>query len=510
MYITRLLCLIVLAAVLNICAAARPALPFAPCSRAVKDTVEPVIHGDFADPSVIRVGNIYYATGTSSEWAPHYPLFRSGDLVHWKQSGYIFNKAPDWTSSSFWAPELLYRKGTYYVYYTARKKSDGISCIGVATSDDPEKGFTDRGIIVEFGKEAIDAFMVEENGVWYITFKAYGLDNRPIELLGYQLSEDGLKTVGQAFMLLRDDDRKGMEGQCIVRRNNYYYLLYSAGGCCGLQCSYHVNVARSRTLKGPYTRFEGNPVMAAFDGWKCTGHGTVVTGKNGADYYLFHAYNNRTDVHTGRQGMLARLNWDTKTGWPSFDPVAGEPVRDFSDDFSKGSLGPEWQWDFRHTQPLVRPGKGRLYLSGTAGLENRTGTALTVRPYYGNYEMTTAVLNRNSALKGLTVYADADQAVGIGIKNDSIEVWCVKDNIRRVLGRVKVNGLPTCYLKMTVTDGQRLGFYWSGNQRSWNEVRVADAGISQFLPPWDRSSRPGLLQQGTGPAAFGFFRIRYF
>lgn len=509
MYITRLLSFIVFTVAFHIGAAAYPVLLPDLRTRAVNDTVEPVIHGDFADPSVIRVGNTYYATGTSSEWAPHYPLFKSGDLVHWKQAGYIFNKTPEWASSSFWAPELLYRKGTYYLYYTARKKSDGLSCIGVATSEDPGKGFTDRGPVVEFGKEAIDAFMVEENGVWYITFKAYGLDDRPIELLGYQLSDDGLKTIGEPFMLMRDDEKKGMEGQCIVRRNNYYYLFYSAGGCCGLQCSYHVNVARSRTLKGPYTRFEEDPVMAAFDGWKCTGHGTIVTDKSGADYYLFHAYNATTDVHTGRQGMLARLNWDKQTGWPSFHPVSGEPASGFSDDFSKESLGPEWQWDFRHTQPLIRSGKGRLYLSGTADPANRTGTALTIRPYDANYEITTVVLNHNPALKGLTLYADADRSLGIGIKNDRIEVWCVKDTIRRVLSSVKVNGALPCYLKMTVKGGMASGFYWSKDPQHWKEIPVEDAGIPGFLPPWDRSSRPGLLQQGTDPAAFGFFRIRY-
>jgi hypothetical protein len=33
----------------------------------------PVIAGDMADPTVIRVDNTYYATGTSSEWAPYHP-----------------------------------------------------------------------------------------------------------------------------------------------------------------------------------------------------------------------------------------------------------------------------------------------------------------------------------------------------------------------------------------------------------------------------------------------------
>jgi xylan 1,4-beta-xylosidase len=45
----------------------------------------PVIRGDVPDPSVIRIENTYYATGTSSEWAPFYPMFTSKDLVNWKQ-----------------------------------------------------------------------------------------------------------------------------------------------------------------------------------------------------------------------------------------------------------------------------------------------------------------------------------------------------------------------------------------------------------------------------------------
>ena len=101
------------------------------------------------------------------------------------------------------------------MYYTAKRKSDGVSCIGVATTKDVKKGFTDHGIVVEFGKEAIDPFVVEDNGELFITWKAYGLDNRPIELLGCRLSDDGLKLEGTPFMLMRDDEKpSGSEDQC--------------------------------------------------------------------------------------------------------------------------------------------------------------------------------------------------------------------------------------------------------------------------------------------------------
>ena len=124
----------------------------------------PVIPGDFADPTVVRVGDTYFATGTSSEWAPHYPIFESEDLINWKYVGPAFSTKPEWTKGSFWAPELYVLDGKIYLYYTARRASDGISYIGVATTDDIRKGFRDHGCLIEYGTEAIDAFILEDEG----------------------------------------------------------------------------------------------------------------------------------------------------------------------------------------------------------------------------------------------------------------------------------------------------------------------------------------------------------
>src|SRR5262245_11584214 len=87
----------------------------------------PVIPGDYADPSVIRVGDTYYAAGTSSEWAPFYPLHVSRDLVNWEPIGHVFTRMPEWAAASYWAPELFHHDGTFFVYYTARRKSDNVS-----------------------------------------------------------------------------------------------------------------------------------------------------------------------------------------------------------------------------------------------------------------------------------------------------------------------------------------------------------------------------------------------
>jgi len=473
------------------------------------DSIYPVIPGDFADPSVIRVGDTYYAVGTSSEWAPHFPMFVSKDLKHWQQKGYVFDKNPEWTSSSFWAPELLHYKDLFYVYYTARRKGDGQSFIGVATTPSLGQPFTDHGIIVEFGKEAIDAFIIEEKGKRYLTFKAYGLDNRPIELLGYELSEDGLKVLGEPFSILRDDERKGMEGQCIVKRGEYFYLLYSAGGCCGAGCSYHVNLARSKSVKGPYEVYEKNPLLAGYGSWKCTGHGTIVTNANGEDFYLYHAYSQTADVFTGRQGMLAKVEWNND-GWPAFEPISGEKPTGLRDDFTGKKLNQYWQWDFRHASASPQLKKGELLLDGQLLADNPVGTVLTIRPVAPNYAISTQVTNENDALKGLTIYGDANAAVGLAVQGHELIVWSVNKSEKSLITHIPVAAAKGIHLRIQVSDGSRLKFSWSPDAEAWNDIDTgSDYFDASFLPPWDRSPRPGLSQQGNQPACFEYFRIDY-
>ena len=495
-------------------APARQASTLLATRQAGNQQENPVILGDFADPSVIRVGKVYYATATSSEWAPHFPLFQSSDLLHWQPIGYVFSTTPAWAASSFWAPELVYRHGTYYVYYVARRKSDGVSCLGVATSKDLAKGFTDKGVLLAFGREAIDPFVLVDNGQVYLTWKAYGLDQRPIEILGSRLSSDGLKVEGEPFTMLRDDEKKGLEGQCLVKKQGYYYLFYSQGDCCGRGCSYQVGVARAATVRGPYTRCANNPLLAETAEWKCTGHGTVVTSSAGKDFFLYHAYSKASSVYTGRQGMLSKVTWDKSTGWPALHPVKTPAAtkQQFLDDFSTAPLADAWQWDFRHTQPAISIKAGTLALAGRTTADNLTGTVLTVRPLTGNYEMRTEVVERNVSLKGLVLYGDADQAVGIGIRNDTVEVWQAKDHQRTVLQAAASSNRKPVQLKLSVEQGYQCRFFWRENGGQWQQLITGSAYYNgAFLPLWDRSPRPGLLHQGaaSAPALFSFFEINY-
>ena len=116
-------------------ACARPA-PVAPPRAAGGEYVNPVIAGDHPDPSVIRVGDEYWATATSSQWGPPFPLLRSRDLVRWEVTGSVLPGPPDWSNGSYWAPEIASHDGRYFVYYTARKRN-GPLCVAVATASEP-------------------------------------------------------------------------------------------------------------------------------------------------------------------------------------------------------------------------------------------------------------------------------------------------------------------------------------------------------------------------------------
>ena len=79
------------------------------------------------------------------------------------QKGYVFSqgKWPEWAVSDSWAPEIHWVNECYYVYFSARKKSDQLLAIGVVKSQNasnPYGPYVDPlgGPLIEGTREAID------------------------------------------------------------------------------------------------------------------------------------------------------------------------------------------------------------------------------------------------------------------------------------------------------------------------------------------------------------------
>jgi xylan 1,4-beta-xylosidase len=493
----------------------------------------PVLPGDYPDPSVIRVGRDYWATATTSQWAPIFPLLHSTDLVNWELRGAVFQDPPSWSAGSYWAPEISADGGRFFIYYTARKK-DGPLCVAVADAARPEGPYTDRGPLVCQEVGSIDAAAVrDENGRPYLVWKEDGNSRKlPTPLWAQPLSDDGIRLVGEKAEILKNEapwEAHLIEGPYILRRGDWFYIFYSADACCGRRCNYKLGVARSRKLLGPWERFPGNPILAANEHWKCPGHGTIVQDQAGRTFLLYHAYEASTFEFVGRQGLLDEVTWNAD-GWPAINngkgpsgsapPASATTVRHAStvldDEFNKPALDPAWQWPWDQTSaPSIDAGRGgwlRL-TTGSASL------AIAARPTRGaNYAATTAVDVASiapGARAGLAAFGNRDNAIAVTVERTAepargtpvtVVVWQTQKGERRTLATTQVPTAPLLHLRLSAKDRTRFEFAVSNDGRTWKGVAGADG---EYLPPWDLAVRVALLVSGqtASSARFGAFRL---
>src|SRR5688572_6404374 len=84
----------------------------------------PIIHADYSDPDVIRVGNDFYLVASSFNAVPGLPILHSKDLVNWTIIGHVFKRQLPYDvfsrpqhGNGAWAPSIRYHQGEFYIYY---------------------------------------------------------------------------------------------------------------------------------------------------------------------------------------------------------------------------------------------------------------------------------------------------------------------------------------------------------------------------------------------------------
>jgi len=376
--------------------------------------------------------------------------------------------------------------------------------------------------LVEYGTEAIDAFIFDDNGQLYISWKAYGLDKRPIELIASKLSDDGLSLIGEPFSLMIDDGNIGMEGQYHFKNGDYYYIIYSAHGCCGPHSDYDVYVARSKDFKGPYEIYANNPILKGGDqDYISCGHGTAVTTPDGRMFYMCHAYMSGDGFYAGRQPIIQEMVI-TDDQWVKFVTgdigIAQQPLpypgitqkakSDFEDTFNQRAIKVEWSWNYPYTDIDLKIRNNKLSLSGTPKAENKYGTALCVRAESPHYSYQAQITNKNSSLKGLTMYGDEKSLIIWGIENNKLILKSVKENKEEILFKSTYTE-QELYLQINVEKGCLLSFSYSDNKTTWTPVLPSPLDC-KYLVRWDRVARPGLIHIGEpqAPAEFSYFSLK--
>jgi xylan 1,4-beta-xylosidase len=474
----------------------------------------PILPGDHPDPSVIRVGEDYWATATTSQWAPIFPLLHSRDLVNWEQVGAVFDTPPAWSSGSYWAPEIAHDGRRFFVYYTARKKG-GPLCVAVATATQPDGPYQDRGPLVCQEVGSIDAVPItDEQGRRYLVWKEDGNSRKqPTALWAQRLSPEGTALIGPRKELLRNEapwEAHLIEGPFILRRGDWFYLFYSADACCGRTCNYKLGVARARVLLGAWERNPANPILSGNNTWKCPGHGSIVTTPDGRDYLLYHAYSPDAFQFAGRQGLLDAVTWGAD-GWPAINGGRGpsdhaaaplgisarERSREFLDELTGPALQPGWQWPWDHP-PARRFVAGSLALrTSTRGTGSAVETVVARSTRSGDYTVTARLVGSRAsdvAMAGLAAYGDSENAIGISRTGINVVVWIREKGVEQSLASAAINGAPSLDLRIIATHGRRFQFAYSTDGRHWHTLgEEAEGG---YLPPWDRAVRVALAVGG--------------
>ena len=315
--------------------------------------INPILAGDYADPTIVRVGSDYYMTHSCFEFAPGFLIWHSTDLVNWEPIA----KALTEYAGNVWAPDLTYYKGQFYIYAPIDEE------IMVLTAEKPEGPWSAPAKV---GIRGIDpGHVADDEGNRYLFYGS-----------GYvaELTPDGLSVKGEprkAYDGWRFPDEWVVEGRFLespklTYRNGYYYLTVAQGGSSGPATSHMVASARSRQPWGPYEDSPCNPIIRTQnrnERWLSKGHGSIVDTPNGDWWIIYHAYE-KGYYTLGRQTLLEPLEW-TEDGWfrSPEDMCADLPIRkpgghaldrsghDKAFQTKSGELGYAWSW-YKPTGPI--------------------------------------------------------------------------------------------------------------------------------------------------------------
>jgi xylan 1,4-beta-xylosidase len=469
-----------------------------------------VLPGDHPDPSVVKIGDAYWASATTSNWFPAFSLLKSKDLVQWKTTGYVFDTMPAWADFYFWAPEVSYENGKVYVYYAAHKK-DGNLCIAVASADKPEGPYKDHGPLMCQEVGSIDAFpMRDENGKLYMIWKEDANSvKKPTPMWAQQMNEERTKLIGEKKELFRNNvpwEKNLVEGASMIKHGEYYYAFYAAAGCCGSGCDYVTGVARSKNLLGPWEKYNNNPVLKNNDNWICPGHGTPVE-KDGKFYFLYHGYDKQTNAFTGREGLLAEFKF-TADNWIEFvnEPTQyGNKKTTFNDKFKGRTLDKSWQWSV-FQKPVKNVAKGALHLNA---LPVTSGAFIGQKTMSGDYQATTVInTNKTTASAGVAAIGDQENIITIFYSKGKVVLVQVKRGKEAELASTPVDAGKKLYLRMQAREGKLFSFSYSTNGKHYVLLNKEPLN-GTFLPPWDRAVRVGLVAKGVSEqvGVFDSFRL---
>jgi len=290
----------------------------------------PILTGFYPDPGATRVGNDFYIVNSTFAYFPGIPVFHSTDLVNWTQIGNVIDRPGmlDFEglglSRGVFAPTIDHKDGTYYVANTC------VDCGGnfIVTADDPAGPWSDPVWLPEVG--GIDpSLYFDDDGKVYIMNN----DAPPAEPLydGHraiwirEIDPETFQSISEPVVLVdggvRPEEKPiWIEGPNIYKVDGTYYLSAAEGGTAE---GHSQVVLKADTVLGPYTPFDGNPILTQRhlprdreNPITSVGHAKLLEAPNGEWWATFLGVRPYEDdfYNTGRETFLLPVRWEQ--GWP--------------------------------------------------------------------------------------------------------------------------------------------------------------------------------------------------
>jgi beta-xylosidase len=311
----------------------------------------PILHADYSDPDVIRVGDDFYLVASSFNAAPGLPILHSRDLVNWTIIGHALPRQPPFDvfskpqhGNGVWAPAIRYHNETFYIFYP-----DPDYGIYMVKAKDPAGPWSEP-LLNKAAKGWIDPcpFWDDDGKAYLVSAFARSRSGIKSILVVSRMNEEGTKLLDDGVMVFDGHEQDPtVEGPKLYKRNGYYYIFAPAGGVeSGWQLA-----LRSKNIYGPYER----RVVLAQGKTKINGphQGAWVETQSGESWFIHF----QDKGAYGRVVHLQPIKW--VNDWPMMG-ADGEPVTTHrkpnvgrtypiatpadSDEFNADRIDAQWQW----------------------------------------------------------------------------------------------------------------------------------------------------------------------
>lgn len=497
----------------------------------------PIIHADYSDPDVVRVGDDFWMTSSSFNAVPGLPILHSNDLVNWRIVNHVFHEqypkevfTKPQHGGGVWAPSIRFHNGEYFIFY-----GDPDFGIYMTKTRDP-RGDWSKPLLIKEAKGWIDPSPLwDTDGKAYLVHAFAGSRSGIKSVLVInKMSPDGTRLLDDGVMVFDGHEKHPtVEGPKFHKIGEYYYISAPAGGVpTGWQL-----VLRSKNIYGPY---EEKIVLAqgrtAING---PHQGALVDTPSGEWWF----------IHFQDRGAYGRIVHLQPVVWKNGFPVigrdqdgsgTGDPVlrhkkpnvgRTYpiatpqdSDEFNADAIGSQWHW---HANPdptwaFPFPTRGVLRMNGVRlpdGYKNLWDLPNLLLQKFPAEEFTaTAKVKLEHRFEGekfgLVVMGQDYSYVGVSNKDRKLYVAqaIAKDAEK---GQPEVENVPSLlnstdfYLRVSVAAGAICSFSYSTDGKSYTNVGLPfkaregkwiGAKVGFFF------TRPGIFND-SGTADVDWFRF---